>query len=1126
MINWIHLTDWHVGLSAQGHLWPNLRFEFEKDLRILVDRYGGIDLVFFTGDLVQSGERKQYHELNQDLKRLWDFFASLNCSPKLVAVPGNHDLRRPDSAKSGSLALAAWHEQSEVRDVFWKGTPADVRRVVGKSFEEYERWLAEAVQYLLPFKKGLLPGDIAATFEKDDLRIGIVGLNTTFLQLRRGDFEGRLAVSARQFAEMCGDDYVVWNENHHFSVLLTHHPESWLSEDSKEEFRREIAPPGRFRLLLSGHLHKATTTVEKIAGAPGSIKHQGASLFGLEFFGEDKKAIRSHGYLFGRWDRKDNSVEERLWPRTAVDKEGGALGFVANPPSYLEEDAAIHNNFEVRSIAKVEVAEKQAAAPAPPDAKAKEANAPSLLDVALDPSEVTKKLQRALRFSHTSQPQHRAVRPDERRRLADSLRENRCAWLVADWGMGIDGFIASVIRSETPNDDEGASFGERLFQLQCDTFDQVGDLDQAFLPQFGLPLIEFLQCVSLAGPSCLVLDGIQAALTEPLQKPQLIRLLELMLDQAPTLSVILISRTPMPWRISPIEIHPLDLPDLRSYVQNHRDSQPEFTTADVLDRFFEASGGLPVHVDRILERLRVASFDAVLEEETAIIELAAVEAPLHKALQQAIAAVRKRDEENGSQGVALLRALSILTYGETIEQLKHFFPRRSFFPRDAEVLHSAALIDPIPLNLSTPIIARDGKHPPSSTVGPKILRVPKQVRDRVLATLTSEEKTEVLSAAGDFFFGSGWRIGKKAKLRKVPPQYSEYVAHGVGNEYAVLQLMIAHAKDAHDEINLKAVVRLGVHYCGILKAADRNRDLRLVALGLIRLLEGTGLDDDLCELNRLCGRASRLTGHHEEAVSHFRASLDYTRGRRKGESRTYALLEMSGSLKATGDRDGAIEAAKEVEAAAAPGSLIESQARARLVQLQDDEPDTYTTILKMKNKARAKGWISHANDLSLRLAADTKEHAKKMSLLDEVLTSEEEGWNRYRAAVEKAILAVRTDAVKTLTPRDRRDLLFAYSYCHTQRLGLFDRCHEALWQILEKEGNREGLYRLFQHSSFIWRIRGEESTELNYFERLNNLRPVSEFRERADVVPSEIQYFIKRAGILFARLLGDNRGPA
>ena len=58
--------------------------------------------------------------------------------------------------------------------------------------------------------------------------------------------------------------------------------------------------------------------------------------------------------------------------------------------------------------------------------------------------------------------------------------------------------------------------------------------------------------------------------------------------------------------------------------------------------------------------------------------------------------------------------------------------------------------------------------------------MPKQVRDTVLSSLTSDDKTEfLLAAAGEFFFGRGWR-GRKPKLRNVPLNYREYVISGAG----------------------------------------------------------------------------------------------------------------------------------------------------------------------------------------------------------------------------------------------------------------------------------------------------------------------------------------------------------
>ena len=56
--NWLHLSDLHYGLGGQGPLWPNVRESFFKDLERVLPRIGTVHCVCFTGDLVQSGQKK------------------------------------------------------------------------------------------------------------------------------------------------------------------------------------------------------------------------------------------------------------------------------------------------------------------------------------------------------------------------------------------------------------------------------------------------------------------------------------------------------------------------------------------------------------------------------------------------------------------------------------------------------------------------------------------------------------------------------------------------------------------------------------------------------------------------------------------------------------------------------------------------------------------------------------------------------------------------------------------------------------------------------------------------------------------------------------------------------------
>jgi 3',5'-cyclic AMP phosphodiesterase CpdA len=55
---WLHFTDLHQGLDAQGWLWPGVRDVLFTDLEQLHERCGPWDLVLFSGDLTQRGSRR------------------------------------------------------------------------------------------------------------------------------------------------------------------------------------------------------------------------------------------------------------------------------------------------------------------------------------------------------------------------------------------------------------------------------------------------------------------------------------------------------------------------------------------------------------------------------------------------------------------------------------------------------------------------------------------------------------------------------------------------------------------------------------------------------------------------------------------------------------------------------------------------------------------------------------------------------------------------------------------------------------------------------------------------------------------------------------------------------------
>lgn len=342
-IGWLHLTDLHRGMKPQGTLWGNVEGEFFDDLSRTYEQCGPWDIILFTGDLVQSGDRKEFDALDETLGRLYAHLRSLGSGePVLLPVPGNHDLRRPKASVPAVKLLKEWGARPEVREEFWSNPRSEYRKAIETAFRNYVRWLdasANGRPAVASLRRGVLPGDFSWTFRKDDLRLGVVGLNSTFLQLGEGDYRKKLAVGVEQFVGVCGEQYNDWVSEHDIRLLLTHQPPDWLDDESRQRLDGEIAVPGRFHAHLCGHMHEAHDYETVSGGAKPRLLWQGQSLFGLETYEkEGGKVERLHGYTAGRMELKNGAVLIRRWPRAAVRHQAGHWRLVANPTTDLEKD--------------------------------------------------------------------------------------------------------------------------------------------------------------------------------------------------------------------------------------------------------------------------------------------------------------------------------------------------------------------------------------------------------------------------------------------------------------------------------------------------------------------------------------------------------------------------------------------------------------------------------------------------------------------------------------------------------------------------------------------------------------------------------------------------------------------
>lgn len=338
---WLHLTDLHApGIGGFRTLWPNVEEQLFEDLARLHARSGPWDLVVFSGDLTQRGTDAELQAADELLGLLWDHLRALGSDPALFAVPGNHDLVRPDPRRPEVRLLARWEQDPEVQREFWADPKSPYRAVIEEAFAPWERWTARArLRRPGELTRGLLPGDASAVLEKDGARLGLLGLNSAFLQLSDGPWEGRLALDVSQYHAATGGDGPRWARGCDAALLVTHHGPLWLDRASQEALNGEIAPPGRFLAHLYGHMHEPGAAHLAVGGAQPWRRWQGASLFGLEGWGPNTD--RQHGYAAARLEiDAAGKGTLRLWPRSAHRHQAGFWQIGPDRSYMLEDDGA------------------------------------------------------------------------------------------------------------------------------------------------------------------------------------------------------------------------------------------------------------------------------------------------------------------------------------------------------------------------------------------------------------------------------------------------------------------------------------------------------------------------------------------------------------------------------------------------------------------------------------------------------------------------------------------------------------------------------------------------------------------------------------------------------------------
>lgn len=350
-LNILHISDLHRGQERDELVWGEVRGKFHKDVLRHMEDNGAIDIVIFSGDITSRGQKKEFSAVVAELQRLWSVFESRAVRPKLLVVPGNHDLVRPPQGDPLVVNALSLRGHPSVRaDLFGRRSNA-WKQSVKKAFKNYTsfvRALRDTGIDLVLDVEGKIPGDVSGKFSVNGLNVGVVGLNSAWTHVVGGNLINKLDIYPEQLASVVGQDAYDWSRDCHIALLVTHHPEAWLNDAARRDFKEIIFSQAVFDAHLFGHMHEPRPMNLQV-GAYTSWSFQAPSLYGLEKIWGDLQRI--HGFSFFKFRAAAEEME--CWPRVVRRAVMGEVQILADDSMLKESESFkwkwVPNKLEVNA---------------------------------------------------------------------------------------------------------------------------------------------------------------------------------------------------------------------------------------------------------------------------------------------------------------------------------------------------------------------------------------------------------------------------------------------------------------------------------------------------------------------------------------------------------------------------------------------------------------------------------------------------------------------------------------------------------------------------------------------------------------------------------------------------------
>lgn len=1045
-ISWLHFSDLHIGHLANTTSWPTIQTLIKDDLIKIIDKTGKIDFVIFSGDLTYAGEQTQFNDASRFLESIWEIFKKYNCEPYFLCVPGNHDLVRPNEDDPCFIALKNSYNETAVQHGLWENSNSAYCRFIKKAFSNYSEWEWSQTKYKpFDFRQGYIPGDFSCTIEKGNYRIGVVGINSSFLHFHNGDCTNRLCISPHQLNRVTNDDPDQWCRNNTLSILVTHHGSDWLTDKAKEDFHTSIYTQGRFFAHFFGHMHKSYTLEASEGGSKPRRYRQGVSLFGTDI---DRSGFqRIHGYCahIVKADGPEKIIETVL-PRKAYLGQDKTLKIIANPDYNLNNE--------------VQILRHEFSAPACIPETASNGCTSEQIEIVINDNEVSrdigKAIQSAIYNKTLSENHHAQIRTNELDAGQTLLANSSYIWVHSEWGYGKEGFINALAKR--------SAIGEESFiaKIDCDDADCIESVFRCFRKQTNLELHEFIANIRNEQSVFVVFDNVHKCLINE-SGTELVNIANVIKDAASKTRVMFLSDSDADIdSFNAVKIKPLDRHETEIYIRNCKRWENIRLDQDTIEIIHARTSGVPMLIDHIVEQLKYVSIGDIVPFERKIGQGSTM---VPQALRTALTTLETSTKPSTSRALYLLKVLSLLPCGETLRRIKYTSNSNPIHSSSAAELEAFSLIEVS--SKSVTFTFGSGEWLARFNYNEPLLKVQRQVREFVLSTLQYDEKLDILSRLFAIYFGDSWRTGKILMPSKQELGGRARDISGPGNEYELIRYMLTMPHTGSED--LSPVLRVATSYCLRLMDADRYRDVVTITKDMHNAFQSLNADG-LVDVYLARARSLRMISRYDESIDIIDNMIDENKLTTKAQ-RCDAYLTLALAHMTCGNTEQSKEAALNVMKNSDKNSSPYMHAAEILIELRNDDNSVVDMIAHEKACRNRKHTIV-ANNAALWISRNGIS-THKLEYLQNIINSKNDTYNMIIAAAEKLtyIYESAPEFKHRISNRERDIIRYGYTLNFSQRMsGAFSKCHTALWHILDEQNRSLDLFRLFRHSSLVWRL--------------------------------------------------------